>query len=35
VLLGQVHASFAGSADYLPSEFGDATPPGRGHGHGR
>jgi hypothetical protein len=35
VLLGQVHASFAGSADYLPSEFGDNTPPGHGHGHGR
>lgn len=35
VLLGQVHASFAGSADYLPSEFGDDTPPGRGHGYGR
>lgn len=34
VLLGQVHASFAGSADYLPAEFGDDTPPGRGHGHG-
>jgi hypothetical protein len=37
VLLGQVHASYAGSADYLPAEFGAATPPGRGggHGHGR
>jgi titin len=30
VLLGQVHASYAGSSDYLPSEFGDATRPGHG-----
>ena len=32
VLLGQVHASYAGSADYLPSEFGDKRGPGAGHG---
>jgi fibronectin type 3 domain-containing protein len=31
VLLGQVHASYAGSADYLPSEYGSDTGPGRGH----
>ncbi len=31
VLFGQVHASYAGSADYLPSEFGSDARPGRGH----
>ncbi len=30
VLLGQVHASFAGSADYLPSAYGSDARPGRG-----
>ncbi|HXR41191.1 MAG TPA: carboxypeptidase regulatory-like domain-containing protein, partial [Acidothermaceae bacterium] len=32
VLTGQVHASYAGSPDYLPSEFGSDSPPGRGRG---
>ncbi|HVT77361.1 MAG TPA: fibronectin type III domain-containing protein, partial [Acidimicrobiales bacterium] len=32
VLTGQVHASYAGSAEYLPSEFGSDSPPGRGRG---
>ncbi|HET9187234.1 MAG TPA: hypothetical protein VFN80_04725, partial [Acidothermaceae bacterium] len=31
VLFGQVHASYAGSADYLPSEYGSDTRPGGGH----